>query len=76
MLEMLIKEVPYFNDLEMKEKFIIVLGALSIRLISLAKAAEILEIDRDLLLKILDMLGKSFSFLEDIDIDIERDFAN
>ncbi len=36
------EKIPSFRTEEEKEKFLIVLGALSLRLISLAKASEIM----------------------------------
>ena len=57
----IVDEVPFFHDEKTKEKFLLVLGALSARLISLRKAAEIME-----------MLGFEFSYLEESDIGLER----
>ena len=57
----IVDEVPFFHDEKTKEKFLLVLGALSARLISLKKAAEIME-----------MLGFEFSYLEESDIGLER----
>jgi len=49
-LKEIIETVPTFKTEEEKEKFLIVLGALSLRLISLAKASEIMGMDRRYLL--------------------------
>ena len=65
-------EVQIFQNLEQKESFLFVLGALVSRLISLKKAAEILEIEPELFLQLLDLMGIEFSYLETEDIAIER----
>ena len=71
-LKEIIEIVPTFRTEEEKERFLIVLGALSLRLISLAKASEIMEMDRYTFLRFLDALGVDFSYLEVSDVDLER----
>ncbi|WP_242030999.1 hypothetical protein [Anabaena sp. FACHB-1237] len=56
-------QVQLFQSIEQKETFIFVLGALTSRLISLHKAAEIMEMDTDIFLKILELMGIDFSYL-------------
>ena len=68
----IVDEVPFFHDEKTKEKFPLVLGALSARLISLKKAAEIMELEETTLLEIMEMLGLEFSYLEQSDIRLER----
>ena len=68
----IVDEVPFFHDEETKERFLLVLGALSARLISLKKAAEIMELEEATLLEIMEMLGFEFSYLEEKDIEVER----
>lgn len=68
----IVDEVPFFQDEKTKEKFLLVLGALSARLISLRRAAEIMELEEATLLEIMEMLGFEFSYLEEKDIEIER----
>jgi len=68
----IVDEVPFFHDEKTKEKFLLVLGALSARLISLRKAAEIMELEETTLLEIMEMLGLEFSYLEQSDIRLER----
>ncbi|WP_231636598.1 MULTISPECIES: hypothetical protein [Planktothricoides] len=63
-----------FNDIEQKEKFIFVVGALASRLISLDKAAEIMEMEPEILLNILDMMGIDFSDLTPEDIAMEKNW--
>jgi len=67
-------EVPFFKKKEKKLNFLYVLGALSIRLISLKKAAELLELDVDGLLQLLDSIGFNYSYLEREDIKIEKEW--
>ncbi|MEM1171761.1 MAG: hypothetical protein AAGJ08_22450 [Cyanobacteria bacterium P01_H01_bin.35] len=64
--------LPIFVETEQKEKFLFILGALMTRLISLRKAAEIMEIDTEELLQILDLLGIEFSYLSSEDIEQEQ----
>jgi hypothetical protein len=54
-------QVQLFQSIEQKETFIFVLGALTSRLISLHKAAEIME--TDIFLKILELMGIDLSNL-------------
>ncbi len=71
-LREIVEEVPVFKSTEKKEKFLIVLSALSLRLISLSKATEIMNMSTQTLLEFLDALGVSFSYLEEEDVDLER----
>ena len=64
--------LPIFVEPEQKEKFLFVLGALTTRLISLRKGAEIMGIDFEELLQILDLLGIEFSYLASEDIEQEK----
>ncbi len=74
--EDIIEQVPYFKDMIKKEKFIAVIGALTTRLISLGKASEILEVNRETLLEMLDNIGVEFSYLDHTDIKTERKFKD
>ena len=73
MLEYIAKEVPLFKSIEKKQQFVEVMGALSLRLISLAKAAELMEMEKDQFLNIIENYGYEFSFLDKSDIEIERE---
>ena len=73
MLEYIAQEVPLFKSIEMKQQFVEVMGALSLRLISLAKAAEMMEMEKDQFLNIIENYGYEFSFLDQSDIEIERE---
>jgi hypothetical protein len=68
------QNVPFFKEKERKNMFLIIVGALSLRLISLRKAAVILNLDEKTLLEILESAGYSFSFLEKEDIEIEKEW--
>lgn len=68
----IVDEVPFFHDEKTKEKFLLVLGTLSARLISLKKAAEIMELEETTFLEIMEMIGLEFSYLEQSDIGLER----
>ena len=65
-------QVQLFQNIEQKETFIFVLGALTSRLISLHKAAEIMEMDTEVFLKILELMGIDFSYLTVEDIALEK----
>jgi predicted HTH domain antitoxin len=56
--------------------FLGIVGALVLRIISLRKAAEILDMDEHALLKILDSIGYPFSYLESEDIAREMEWKN
>jgi hypothetical protein len=66
--------LPVFTELEQKERFLFVLGALTARMISLRKAAEVMNLDEAELLQILDLLGIEFSYLKDEDIQREKNW--
>ncbi|WP_375495962.1 hypothetical protein [uncultured Nostoc sp.] len=66
--------IPLFNNIEQKETFLFVIGALFSRVISLKKAAEIMEIEPDVFLQLLDLMGLEFSYLTEQNIAIEKDW--
>ncbi|MDJ0675709.1 MAG: hypothetical protein QNJ36_10075 [Calothrix sp. MO_167.B42] len=67
-------EIQLFQNIEQKESFLFVIGALVSRLISLQKAAEIMQIEPDVFLQLLDWMGIDFSYLSSEDIAIERNW--
>jgi hypothetical protein len=71
-LHQIASEVQLFNTLEQKENFLFLLGALTARLISVKKAAEILNLDPETLTKILELMGIEFSYLTPADIAQEK----
>ena len=68
----IVDEVPFSMTKKTKERLLLVLGALSARLISLRKAAEIMELEEATLLEMMEMIGFEFSYLEEKDIELER----
>ncbi|NJK39174.1 MAG: hypothetical protein HC825_08585 [Oscillatoriales cyanobacterium RM1_1_9] len=64
--------LPIFSDPEQKERFLFILGALSARVISLRKAAEVMNLEQGFLIQIHDLLGIEFSYLAEEDIELER----
>lgn len=76
LLKPVVLEIPIFKEIEQKERFLFVLGALVTRLISLQKAAEIMEIEPDMFLKILEIMGIEFSYLSSDDVLIEREWLS
>jgi hypothetical protein len=65
-------EVQLFNTLEQKENFLFILGALMMRLVSLQKASENLNLESKALLQILDLMEIEFSYLTENDIAAEK----
>ena len=64
-------EPPLKSD-EERKKFMGVVGALALRWISLSRASEIMEMNRDVLLGLLDALGVEYSYLDDKDVAVEK----
>lgn len=64
--------VQIFSDVEQKERFLFIVGALVSRLISLEKAAEIMALEVEALLQVLESMDIEFSYLTSEDIAIER----
>ena len=71
-LQEIAANVQIFADVEQKERFLFVVGALVARVISLKKAAEIMELEVEVLLQLLEMMNIDFSYLSDEDIALER----
>ncbi len=65
-------ELQLFKTVEQKENFIFLLGALISKVISLQKAAELMEMEPETLLQILDLMGIEFSYLSENDIATEK----
>jgi predicted HTH domain antitoxin len=72
LLKNIATEIHLFNTLEQKENFLIILGALTARLISLKKASEVLNLEPEAFLQILDLMGIEFSYLTEDDIAAEK----
>lgn len=70
----IIQKVPLFQEKEKKELFLSIVGALSLRVISLRKGAELLELTEKSLLEMLESVGVSYSYLQKDDVSIERNW--
>ena len=57
---------------EERERFLGVVGALTLRMISLNKASEIMGMSRETFLGLLEAAGVEYSYLEQEDVEIER----
>ena len=66
--------VQMFPALEQKERFLFVVGALVSRVISLKKAAEIMELEVEVLLQLLEIMDIDFSYLSREDIALEKNW--
>jgi len=71
-LREIVVEPSLLKSPEEREKFLGVVGALTLRWISLSKASEIMGINREVLLGVLDALGVEYSYLDEEDVEIER----
>jgi predicted HTH domain antitoxin len=72
MFKEIASEVKLFQNIDQKESFLFILGALVSRVISLKKAAEIMQMEPEVFWQILDLMGIEFSYLEPEDVSIER----
>jgi len=66
--------VQIFPNIEQKERFLFIVGALTARVISLKKAAEVMEIETETLLQLLETMNIDFSYLTDEDIALEKNW--
>jgi len=67
-------ELQFFQTVEQKENFIFLVGALLAKVISLQKAAEVMEIETEMFLQILDLMGIEFSYLSENDVALEKNW--
>ncbi len=67
-------ELQIFKTVEQKENFIFLLGALLAKLISLQKAAEIMEMEPEMFLQLLDLMKIEFSYLSEDDVSLEKNW--
>lgn len=70
--QVIASEVQLFQSVEQKENFLFLLDALLARVISLKKAAEVMQLEPAELLKILDLMGIEFSYLSEEDVAMEK----
>ena len=71
-LQEIAANVQIFPDVEQKERFLFIVGALTARVISLKKAAEVMELEVEVLLQLLETMNIDFSYLTNEDIALER----
>lgn len=71
-LKPIVEAVPLFRNMEDKEKFLIVVSALKLRLVSLAKASEIMHMTKTGFLELLESLDIDYSYLSETDIEVEK----
>ncbi len=65
-------ELRFLKAVDDREKLLGVVGAPVLRKISLAKASEIMGMERERFLGLLDAMNLEYSYLRDQDIDIEK----
>jgi predicted HTH domain antitoxin len=65
-------EVQLFQSIKQKENFLFLLGALLARVISLKKAAEVMQLEPAEFLKIINLMGIEFSYLSEEDVILEK----
>jgi predicted HTH domain antitoxin len=64
-LESVVEDFPLFNEKEEKERFLLVLGLLASRTVTLAKAAEILGISRSEFSGLLKTINFKYSYMDE-----------
>ena len=70
--ESIASEFQIFKTLEQKENFLFLLGALMVKLISLQKAAEIMEMEPEMFLQTLELLGIEFPYLSGNQVSMQK----
>jgi predicted HTH domain antitoxin len=75
MKAVVIEKFPLFEKYEEKENFFTVLGLLFTRQITLAKAAELLEMARDDFSRVLKLMGLDYSYLNEDEIGREKEVS-
>ena len=71
-LKPIVEAVPLFRNIEDKEKFLIVVSALKLRLVSLARASEVMNMTKSGFLELLQVLDIDYSYLTESDIEREK----
>jgi len=75
-LKPIVEAVPLFKKIEDKEKLLVVVSALKLRLLSLAKASEIMNMTKTGFLELLEALDIDYSYLSENDIEMEKAWSN
>ena len=74
-LTSVVDEFPLFKEREEKERFLLVLGLLASRTVTLAKAAEVLGTSRAELSALLRSIGFKYSYLDEQELRKEAKAA-
>jgi predicted HTH domain antitoxin len=64
-LESVVEDFPLFSERQEKERFLLVLGLLASRTVTLAKAAEILGVSRLEFSSLLKTIGFKYSYVDE-----------
>jgi predicted HTH domain antitoxin len=75
-LKPIVEAVPLFSNIEDKEKLLIVVSALKLRLLSLTKASEIMNMTKTGFLELLEALDVDYSYLTEKDIEGEKTWSD
>lgn len=71
-LTSVVDEFPLFEEREKKERFLLVLGLLASRTVTLDKAAEVLGMSRSEFSAVLKTIGFKYSYLDDEELQKEK----
>jgi predicted HTH domain antitoxin len=72
-LTSVVDEFPLFSDREKKERFLLVLGLLASRTVTLEKAAEVLGMSPSEFSAVLRTIGFKYSYLDEEELQREAD---
>ncbi len=75
-LKPIVEAVPLFSNIKDKEKLLIVVSALKLRLLSLTKASEIMNMTKTGFLELLEALDVDYSYLTEKDIEREKTWSD
>jgi len=75
-LKPIVEAVPLFSNIEDKEKLLVVVSALKLKLLSLAKASEIMKMTKTGFLELLEALDVDYSYLTEKDIEMEKTWSD
>lgn len=70
-----VEEFPLFKGRKEKERFLVALGLLTSRTVTLAKAAEVAGLSRIEFSSVLKALGVEFSYLDEEEAKLEAEAA-
>ncbi len=73
-LKPIVEAVPLFRNIEEKKNFLVLVSALKLRLVSLEKASEIMNMTKTGLLELLQSLDIDYSYLSENDIETEKNW--